>query len=182
MKNIKILLMKISLVVVMLFHLSMHVLYLAPVNPATPRYSKITDSYMGSFFTQNWHLFAPEPATSSLNLLFRCSTTSEWINPLTNLLTDHKTFPLTAKGKQTYVLQHLAREIFNAKLNKKVDSEIRELPVLQQYIQDNCGKYSQAEVEIQRRFTQDYSKRFLEKSGQSQTFKFVLQTERLVWN
>ena len=182
MNNTKITLIKSTLIGIVGFHLLMHVLYLAPANPATSEYSNLTQTYMSTFFTQNWHLFAPEPATSSLKLAYRCSSLQEWQHPLQDLFTEHKSFPFTAKGKQTYVLQNLAREIFNGKLKQKSDAEIRELPVLQRYLQDQCGKYSQAEIEIQRVFTQDYSKRFQENSGQAQTFQFKLQNEALAWN
>lgn len=182
MNHTKTTLIKCALMGVLGFHLIMHVLYLAPANPATSQYSDFTNQYMSSFFTQNWHLFAPEPATSSLQLSYRCNPTEEWQHPLQQLFSDHKSFPFTAKGKQTYVLQHLAREIFNAKIKDTADAEIREMPVLQRYLQDRCGKYAKAEVEIQRTFTTDYSKRFQKSAGQSQTYRFSLQSEALAWN
>lgn len=182
MKVSKIALIKLALLACLSFHLIIHLLYLAPANPATSQYSELTNKYMSTFFTQNWHLFAPEPATSSLKISYRCSTRKEWHHPLQELLFTHKKFPLTAKGKQSYVLQHIAREIFNGKLKQKSDDQITELSILQRYIQDVCGKYSNAEVQIQRTFTTAYSKRFESKEGQNQVYKFILHREVLAWN
>lgn len=182
MRKITIHLVKMLLCGLMLGHIVAHLLYLAPNNPATPIYKPITDRYMNSFFTQNWHLFAPEPATSSLRLTYRCNPYEDWKSPLEELLKQHKALPFTAKGKQAYVIQHLAREIFNGKLKNKEDHEIYELTLLQRYLQDHCGHSSAAEAEVQRTFTQDYSKRTLQDKGASQSFKFKLQKGTLAWN
>lgn len=178
----KINVLKSILLLLLSVHVFIHALYLAPINPATSQYADFTNEYMKTFFTQNWHLFAPEPATSSLNLSFRCSSNEEWQHPLQKLFSDHKKFPITARGKQTYVLQHLAREIFNSKLKRISDADIQEIPILQHYLQDQCGRYSNAEIQIKRQFTTDYSKRFENKTGSKQIFKFSLQNEKIAWN
>lgn len=174
--------LKSTLLAFFTFHLGMHILYLAPPNPATHQYSDFIETYMGTFFTQNWHLFAPEPATSSLQISYRCNSLHDWQYPINDLLKSHKSFPFTAKGKQTYVLQNLAREIYNGKILKKNDDSIRELPILKQYLQDHCGKYALAEVQIKRIFTQDYSKRFLDSNSSNETYEFRMQQDGLVWN
>lgn len=162
-------------------HLLVHVLYLAPHNPATSTYSGVVDSYMQSFFAQNWHLFAPEPALSSLKLSYRCHSLQDWQFPLDSMFKEHKAFPITATGKQTYVLQHLTREIFNSRLLKN-DSAKQELHILQRYLQDQCGERAAAEVRIQRVYTQDYSKRFSHSDKKTETFTFGIKQESFAWN
>ncbi|WP_374034714.1 DUF5819 family protein [Bdellovibrio bacteriovorus] len=174
--------LKLTLVSTLVAHLGIHALYLAPNNPATPQYMSFVDNYMGTFFTQNWHLFAPEPATSSLQLSYRCDSLQAWKFPLSDMLEAHKSLPVTATGKQTYVLQHLAREIFNSKILKKTDAAMDELHILQRYLQDQCGDQAAAEVRIQRVFTQDYSKRFTNTEVRTETFTFGIKQESFAWN
>lgn len=173
---------KVALLGFLGFHLGMHILYLAPTNPATQEYSQVVDTYMGSFFTQNWHLFAPEPATSSLQLAYRCNNLQGWKWPIDELLHEHKSFPFTAKGKKTYVLQNLAREIYNAKILQKEDAQIPELPMLKKFLHDNCGRYALSEVQIKRTFTTNYSQRFSDKKGADEVYEFRMQQDGMVWN
>ena len=175
-------LLKLTMLSALIAHLGIHALYLAPNNPATPQYMSFVDTYMGTFFTQNWHLFAPEPATASLQLSYRCDSLQTWKFPLSDMLEDHKSLPVTAKGKQSYVLQHLAREIFNSKILKKTDAAMDELHILQRYLQDQCGEQAAAEVRIQRVFTQDYSKRFSNTEVRTETFTFGIKQESFAWN
>ncbi|KYG67086.1 hypothetical protein AZI86_08730 [Bdellovibrio bacteriovorus] len=174
--------MKVTLLGILGIHLSMHVLYLAPANPATYQYSEMVDTYMNSFFSQNWHLFAPEPATSSLQLAYRCNNLQNWKLPIDGLLSEHKSWPITAKGKKTYVLQNLAREIYNAKLLQKEDAQIPELPLLKKFLHDQCGRYALSEVQIKRTFTTNYSQRFTAPKGSDEVYEFRMQQDGMVWN
>jgi hypothetical protein len=59
--------------------------YLMPDNPLRRSVPSLT-TYVDTFFTQNWHLFSPSPATDSVTLWVRCTTsegaTTGWIDPL----------------------------------------------------------------------------------------------------
>lgn len=104
-------------------HLLMTVLYLIPVNPASKYYLPTVQAYIEPVFSQNWGLFAPEPATSSLQFWFRCETTdgqqSDWQDPIYQLIKDHHEFPFSFRGKLTYVYQSIARDLLNAHVEKK---------------------------------------------------------------
>lgn len=174
-------LIKPVLVLYVIFHACAHVLYLAPINPATSQYSSWVSNYMDSFFSQNWHLFAPEPATSSLDLLYRCDSTHSWQAPLQELFREHKAFPVTAKGKQTYIFQNLAREIFNAKLLRLDESKIQELKIAQRFLKDRCGTFSDAELQIKRTYTQDYSKRMSQEPNPVEAYNLKIERGNVAW-
>jgi hypothetical protein len=163
---------KISLLVLFVFHVGMHILYLAPINPATNDYSHQVHLYMDTLFSQNWHLFAPEPATSGLQLQYRCTDHALWVNPLKDLAESHKALPITAEGKQMYVYQNLARQIYNAKILNTLESEVPEVKLLQKFLAVKCPM-SQAEVRVERIFTQDYSQRNNKTKGKVDSYHMV---------
>lgn len=98
----------------------MTALYLLPNNPASGHYAAAVRSYMEPIFSQNWGLFAPEPATSSLQFWFRCESVdgqmTDWQDPTYQLFKDHHAFPFTFRGKLTYVYQSIARDLLNSQI------------------------------------------------------------------
>lgn len=70
----------------MLFHFSMISFHAGPVNPISVKLKPHTDAYVGTWFQQNWHLFAPEPLTINYKLYVRIKYTevgSEHTKPIT---------------------------------------------------------------------------------------------------
>ena len=66
-----------------LFHFVVTCVYLAPLNPVRLHFSAPIQAYMGTFFQQNWHLFAPDPVSSNLSLLGKCRVAeqeSSWLD------------------------------------------------------------------------------------------------------
>lgn len=66
-------------------HLLMTFLYNAPPNPVSSRYAAQIDWWMSPLFYQDWHLFAPEPSTSNVDVQVRArlasgGTVSQWID------------------------------------------------------------------------------------------------------
>ncbi|MNP30074.1 hypothetical protein D3C76_1231320 [compost metagenome] len=61
----------------MLFHFSIISLHAGPVNPISVKLKSFSDAYVGSWFQQNWHLFAPDPLTNNYKLYVRIKYTEE---------------------------------------------------------------------------------------------------------
>ena len=58
--------------VVFICHFSMVGLYLLPLNPLKLAYNTQVMGYINPLFTQNWHLFAPNPVDTSMSLVGKC--------------------------------------------------------------------------------------------------------------
>ena len=103
-------------------HLGCTILYLLPNNPMTSRYMKWVDGYMAPLFGQNWNLFAPEPATSGLNVVYRCRVGdqwSEWKDTLSSLTANHARTRFTPRGKILYIYHGIARDLLNSYVQEK---------------------------------------------------------------
>jgi hypothetical protein len=52
-------------------HFALTIAYVTPVNPLRIELQPLLEATIGTFFAQNWRLFAPEPLTSNFALLVR---------------------------------------------------------------------------------------------------------------
>ncbi|MEX2985714.1 DUF5819 family protein [Streptomyces sp. C36] len=59
------------MVLVLAFHFSMTALYNTPFNPIKEKYGEEINSYMSPHFSQDWHLFAPNPVDTDSGVLIR---------------------------------------------------------------------------------------------------------------
>ncbi|MNW31643.1 hypothetical protein D3C74_85700 [compost metagenome] len=59
----------------LLMHFFLVFLHAGPINPISVALKSVTDNYVGRFFQQNWHLFAPQPMTQNLKLYVRVKYT-----------------------------------------------------------------------------------------------------------
>lgn len=69
-------LITLLLLAFMLFHFTIISLHAGPVNPISVKFKRFTDTYVGTWFQQNWHLFAPDPLTNNYKLYVRVKYTS----------------------------------------------------------------------------------------------------------
>ncbi|WP_338532727.1 DUF5819 family protein [Paenibacillus peoriae] len=60
-----------SLSLFLMVHFFFIFLHAGPLNPVSVSLKSVTDNYVGRFFQQNWHLFAPQPMTQNLKLYVR---------------------------------------------------------------------------------------------------------------
>ncbi|MBD1373138.1 hypothetical protein IC620_12310 [Hazenella sp. IB182357] len=71
-------------------HLMFTVLYLTPFNPVKAKYSFVINGYMEPVFSQNWRLFAPNPASTNNKFLvraeFRGGKKSDWLDLTTFMI------------------------------------------------------------------------------------------------
>lgn len=84
-------------------HLLMVVLYVAPVNAVSQRYSRQIDDWIDPLFDQNWQLFAPEPQSANWQISARTMSTgpdgrpqiSSWfdLSALDDAAVRHDVFP-----------------------------------------------------------------------------------------
>ena len=61
----------------LIFHFSLTLLWVLPLSPLRMKADPIVRATIGSFFPQNWSLFAPNPVSSTESLLARCLTEDE---------------------------------------------------------------------------------------------------------
>ena len=67
----------------LVFHFSLTGLYLLPLNPVKLAFGRYLSAYVDPLFTQNWHLFAPDPVNSSFSVIGKCRTgdaESAWLD------------------------------------------------------------------------------------------------------
>ncbi|WP_366204317.1 DUF5819 family protein [Bacillus safensis] len=83
--NIKIVII-LMLTLVFFIHNILIVISSGPTNPLSAKYSNLAKTYTSSIFSQNWHLFAPDPIRNNVNLYIQVSNnpsntdSSEWLN------------------------------------------------------------------------------------------------------
>jgi len=58
-------------------HFALTIAYVMPFNPAQAEVQPLLSATIGSFFSQNWRLFAPDPVSGDMALLARCMTPTE---------------------------------------------------------------------------------------------------------
>ncbi|MGP3740098.1 DUF5819 family protein [Bacillus sp. 4A_MP2] len=96
--NIKIVII-LMLTLVFFIHNILIIISSGPTNPLSAKYSNIAKTYTSSIFSQNWHLFAPDPIRNNVNLYIQVSNnpnntdSSEWLNIST---------PLNEAGKKMF--------------------------------------------------------------------------------
>ncbi len=59
-------------------HLALTVAFNLPDNPLKQRMTPVLDATIGTYFSQNWRLFAPTPASSDVSLVVGCATAREF--------------------------------------------------------------------------------------------------------
>ena len=166
------------------WHCTATVLYLIPANPMTAYYHGIVRRYMEPLFAQNWNLFAPEPATSSLQLWYRCESQNNawtpWLDPVSRLITEHRATRFTSRGKLIYVYQSVARQALNRYVQQfkgdhqkfKTDKSYR---LAARLVHDLCKKTTapaRAQFQVVKVFSPDFSERYAKKFGSMQNTIF----------
>ncbi len=112
----------ILLMAVLGHHFLMTFLYVGPTNPYTENYQSYNRSYMEPLFTQNWGLFAPEPATNELKLWYRCQDTKKvygWLDAISSLQKEHQNNRFTFRGKLSFIYTSLIRGLNNESIKIK---------------------------------------------------------------
>ena len=169
------------------------VLYTLPINPLSKSYMPVVRAYMEPFFMQNWQLFAPEPATSSLQLWYRCEENdlwSSWKDPLASLIRQHKKTYFTHRGKLLYVYQGIARNLLNHFVGLAESSQKNHADLLLKYenhkshklavrwVNDLClrdsVKASSAQFQVVKSFTKNFSERHKATSKKTSHVAFAI--------
>lgn len=175
-------------------HIIFTILYLSPKNPLTPTYQAVVHRYMNPLFAQNWQLFAPNPATSSLQYWYRCKSHtrwSSWKDPMAKILREHKESYLTYRGKLTYVIQSLARSTLNEYVNLKTQCQNKPMcsqsaletkllsnknhQLLRRLSKELCSKVDDSQkvqFQIVKSFTKNFSQKNKNQFGKIEILKF----------
>jgi Family of unknown function (DUF5819) len=113
-QKLKILLAAIVPMCLFCAHVVNTVLYNIPENPITKTYMPFVNGYMGPLFSQNWHLFAPEPATRMVKLWYRVkvnNTWQHWQDPMEPVLEKHRHNRATYHAKLLYIYGNIAKDL-----------------------------------------------------------------------
>jgi hypothetical protein len=70
-------------------HFALTIAYVMPFNPAQAETQPLLSATIGSFFSQNWRLFAPDPVGGDMALLARCMTPAEMTTTTPDKLPPH---------------------------------------------------------------------------------------------
>ena len=62
---------------VLMVHFAFTLAYAMPLNPVKLEYQKVLNRTIGTYFQQNWRLFAPDPLTETQSILVRCLNEDE---------------------------------------------------------------------------------------------------------
>jgi len=95
-------------------HIVSTVLYNIPENPMTVAYMPVVNRYMEPLFSQNWHLFAPEPATRMVKLWYRVKINNRWQrwqDPMEPVLEKHRHNRATYNAKLLYIYGNIAKDL-----------------------------------------------------------------------
>jgi hypothetical protein len=95
-------------------HVVSTVLYNIPENPVTKVYMPFVNGYMEPLFSQNWHLFAPEPATRMVKLWYRIKINNiwqHWQDPMEPILEKHRHNRATYHAKLLYIYGNIAKDL-----------------------------------------------------------------------
>src|SRR5260370_14637260 len=69
---------RIMTVLLLVAHFTLTVLYVFPINPAKDTLQPLIDATIGTYFQQNWMLFAPNPVSRDSELLVRPLSDNEY--------------------------------------------------------------------------------------------------------
>lgn len=99
----------VVMAVVFVAYITTALLYLAPPNPLSLLHAQAIRGLLHPFFSQNWHLFAPNPVRTNLVLTVRCRVGGQvtpWIDPFTPWLARHHRNRVSPMGKMLRIPQN----------------------------------------------------------------------------
>lgn len=167
-----------------IFHFTVIILGVIPPNPITVKHNSLIKAYAHPVFTQNWHLFAPDPISSNTTTYLQVKyldkthniVTSEWIDVSTGLVDANKKNPLSPINRlvrinngiqsSSAIQDDLTWQYVNSKNGEK-RKEYEEL------LDENIDKFSKDL--IQRHANSLASKRFKEKEIKEARIMWVLE-------
>ena len=105
-------------------HVGATAIYLLPGSPIRNELGgKVVSDYMTTYFSQDWHLFSPNPGTTSTKLWLRCGDGVKWsqyVDPSWDTLHQHYANRFTPASRKLYIYRHIAEDL------SKVASDLRE--------------------------------------------------------
>ncbi|WP_025151108.1 DUF5819 family protein [Bacillus sp. H1a] len=135
-KILKILVLFLS--TILLIHFCIIMLSVMPPNPIFTKHKKLIDSYTSPVFSQNWHLFAPNPITKNYTVYIQAKVegkksnefvTTDWIDTSTPLVLENKRNPISPINRLVRIptgvqdQMHIQDETFIKYINKKENTD-----------------------------------------------------------
>ena len=115
----------ISALVVLSLHFLVTLLYLSPPNLAKQALAVPIRIYMSDLFLQNWKLFSPEPAISSIKVAVRCRDSegiwTPWGDPIEDLLSELYKNRMTGIGKVIYLYHAIGIGLNGDLVQQRID-------------------------------------------------------------
>ncbi|GAA0437630.1 hypothetical protein GCM10008934_28770 [Virgibacillus salarius] len=168
-------------------HFLFTAIYLAPFNPVKAKFGFIINGYMEPLFSQNWRLFAPNPASTNNQFLVRAELangeTTEWINLTSfmieknyknrftpyNRLVRIQRGAFTALHQKDDITMKLSEKVEEKKLNKEDFDYILDNEMIKEQREDG--------IDILNRYAQSYVSSLYPGEDIARTQLIVRQTE-----
>jgi hypothetical protein len=103
-----------SVLLVLAGHVSMTLVYLSPPNIAQEHLGSLANGYIKPLFSQNWHLFSPNPGVTTRKFALRCEADgqwSEWFDPIAGLIAEHNANRFSGVGKLLYLYRAIGDDL-----------------------------------------------------------------------
>ncbi|WP_121641151.1 DUF5819 family protein [Virgibacillus sp. Bac330] len=149
-----------------LIHFMFTAIYLAPFNPVKAKYGFIVNAYMEPLFSQNWKLFAPNPASSNNQFLVRAQfsngETTEWTNLTSFMIEKNYKNRFTPYNRLVRIQRGAFMSLYQKDdVTRKLSQEVEERDLNKEeydYILDNEMTKEQEEngINILNRYAQSY--------------------------
>lgn len=136
----------VLLIVFLTVHTVLLVFDTGPTNPLSVQVNRYSTYYIDPLFTQNWHLFAPEPLTVNYNLLLQVKlkkgselARGEWIDITSPMKDLNRSNVLTPFNRMLRIGDSLINKYFNGNhedvvyklknknTDEKIDEEIKKM-------------------------------------------------------
>lgn len=135
-------------------HVISTILYNIPENPLTMVYMPYVNRYMEPQFSQDWHLFAPEPATRMIKLWYRVKLNNDWQHwqdPMEPILEKHRHNRATYHAKLLYIYGNIAKDLI-VRQSYIVEHTLGNADSTTTYLQQNDSLKASPEYKLALRF------------------------------
>lgn len=163
-KKLSLIALILSLSFVFIVHYAIIILKVGPINPLSVAVKQPVDTYTSEIFSQNWHLFAPEPVSFNATIYMQVDTgnnikNDEWLDISSPLIEQNHNQIFTPFNRLVRIIDGLYMDAngFNQDdltvryLNKNENKNSEETKVLKESInklkdagQDKLYKYASA--------------------------------------
>lgn len=169
----KVCLLTITLLsILFVIHYSLIIMHAGPTNPISAKYDNLSNTYTSTIFSQNWHLFAPDPVNRNVHIYIQVTdntskdTNNQWIDITKHLIKNNNDKVITPYNRTIRLIDGIfadtvgsnyTSDLVTKYVNKKDEDEDPVVDMLKEHKKSSQkrGKYSLY------RFASSYIKSFM---------------------